>query len=601
MFVLNRLTAAALFICLVFLVTAAGAEQEQPRTFPRVITESPAEYVIEVSGTIDPENVEIAIENLGETPVTDPRITVNDLYDWYDINSMVEEITADCTTDEEKALAIWQWVHWKRFQRSPHDESSLNPVRDMNCYGYGICGHTSAWIKGLATAAGLKARIFEISGHTISEVYYNGDWHMLDGNVKVFYLGRDNRTIASLAELEQDPWLIERTIHPRDPWVRQDDPPGRNQQFVRYIITTRDNLEGDHYDPEIFKDYSMSYTLKQGEKLIRWWNPRLGKFEGRDKNPLVPQRYANGRLIWEPDLEKTDLFEYIEVIRNVTTRQQDGRGPAIHVEHLQDELYPRPASFVLPIYSPYPVVGGRFWCRLVKEDDSGTAAVSFGHPWKGGTSDLYNFRRGSGTQDIELDLDLSILKASPLYTYYLCFSLKGRAKTDPPKQAGVDWFKSVSDLQVSPHSLPALSLGRNVIRYRDSGSPGPRKVRITYTWRKISDNHAPGKVSEAVYPPISGEIKTLSPTLKWRPASDQDPGDSVADYQVMVSLRPDCRWPVSPTLYQNIGSDECQWKVPESFLNPGTAYYWRVRARDSREVIGLWGETFSFKTSSRAK
>ena len=597
----NRITAAVLFTCLVCLVTAAAAEQRQLRTFSRVITESPAEYVIEVDGTIDPENVEIAIENLGDTPVTDPRITVNGLYDWYDINSMVEEITADCTTDEEKALAIWQWVHWKRFQRSPHDESSLNPVRDMNCYGYGICGHTSAWIKGLATAAGLKARIFEISGHTISEVYYNRGWHMLDGNVKVFYLARDNRTIASLAELEQNPWLIERTIHPRDPWGRQDDPPGRNQQFVHYIITTRDNIEGDHYDPEIFKDYNMSYTLKQGEKLIRWWSPRLGKFEGRDKNPLVPQRYANGRLIWEPDLKKTDLSDYIEVIRNVTTRQQDGREPAIHIEYLQDELYPRPASFVLPIYSAYPVVGGRFWCRLVKEDDSGQAAVSFGHPWKDGTSDLYNFRWGTGTQDIELDLDLSILKASPLYTYYLCFSMKGKAKTEPPKQAGVDWFKSVSDLQVSPHSLPALSLGRNVIRYRDSGSPGPKKVRITHSWREISDNHTPGKVTDAVYPPISGEIKSLRPTLKWRPASDQDPGDNVVDYQVIVSLRPDCRWPVSPTLYQNVGSDKCEWKVPESFLNPGTAYYWRVRARDSRGVIGSWGETFSFKTSSRAK
>ena len=34
----------------------------------------------------------------------------------------------------------------------------------------------------------------------------------------------------------------------------------------------------------------------------------LGKFESPDKNPLVPQRYANGRLIWEPDLEKVEQF-----------------------------------------------------------------------------------------------------------------------------------------------------------------------------------------------------------------------------------------------------------------------------------------------------
>ena len=601
MCMINRTTAAALFTCLIFSVSAAAAEKNELRTFSRVITEDQAEYEIEVGGTIDPENVEIKIENLGDTPVIDPRITVNGLYDWYDVNSLVKEITVDCTTDEEKALAIWEWLHWKRFQRSPHDESALNPVRDMNCYGYGICGHTSAWIKALATAAGLKARVFEITGHTISEVYYNGGWHMLDGNVKVFYLARDNRTIASLAELEQDSWLIERTIHPRDPWVRQTDLPDRNRQFVHYLVTDRDNIEGDHYDSEALKDYNMSCTLKQGETLIRWWSPRLGKFEGRDKNPLVPERYANGRLIWEPDLKKTDLSEYIDVILNVATRQQDGQDPAIHIKHLQDKLYSRPSRFLLPIHSPYPVVGGQFRCGLVKEDESGMAAVSFGHPWKGGTGDLYTFRWGSGTQDIELDLDPSILKASPAYTYYLCFTLKGRAESDSPTQAGLDWFKSVSDLQVSPHSLPALSLGRNVIRYRDSGATGRKKLRITHTWREISDNRAPGRVTRAVFPPESEETGSLSPILKWRPASDKDSGDKVVDYQVMVSPRPGCRWPLSPTLYQNVGSAECEWMVPESFLNPGTSYYWRVRARDSRGAIGPWSKVFSFRTSAGAK
>ncbi|MBN2288341.1 MAG: hypothetical protein JXQ83_03340 [Candidatus Glassbacteria bacterium] len=601
MFFLKRSAVPLLYAFLAFSPSIAPAVEGELKTFSLVVTEPQAEYVVEVGGTADPENVEITIENLGDTPVPDPRITVNGLYDWYDIDAMAREITADCTTDEEKALAIWQWVLWKRFQRSPHDESSTNPVRAMNCYGYGICGHTSAWVKGLATAAGLKARIFEISGHTISEVYYNGGWHMLDGNVKVFYLARDNRTIASLAELEQDPWLIERTIHPRDPWVRQDDPPGRNQQFVRYIVTTRDNEEGDHYDPEIFKDYDMSCTLKQGERLTRWWGPELNIFEGRDKDPLVPERYANGRLVWEPDLQKTDLFDYIEIIDNVITRQRDGLDPAIHVQYLQDKLYPRPARFALPIHSPYPVVGGRFRCTLVKEDDSGTAAVAFGHPWKGGSEELYTFRWGSGEEDIELDLDPSIMKAFPVYTYYLSFSLKGRAESDPPRQAGVERFRSVSDLQVSPHSLPALSLGRNVVRYRDSGGTAVRNVRITHTWRETVGNHAPGTVSSAVSPAESGETGSLAPTLKWLSAGDPDPGDKAEDYQVMVSLRPDCRWPLSPSLYRNVGSEKCEWKVPGSFLNPGTTYYWRVRARDSRGAVGSWGKVFSFRTAARAR
>jgi len=178
------------------------------KEFSIVIDKPEAEYTIEVGGTVDPENV-------GDSAVVNPRMTVNGMYDWYDVDSIVKEATRGLETEEEKAMALYSWVLYKRFQRSPRDESALHPVRAMNGYGYGICGHTAAWLKSLWTAAGLKARVQELWGHTVSEVWFNGGWRMLDGNVKVYYLDRDNRSIASLATLERDKWLIERTIHAR--------------------------------------------------------------------------------------------------------------------------------------------------------------------------------------------------------------------------------------------------------------------------------------------------------------------------------------------------------------------------------------------------
>jgi len=595
----NRSRAAfALVLFSVFVAEPLPAKVVE-KSFSKVITVPEGEYTIEVGGTIDPENVEVVIENLGDTPVVNPRLTVNGLYDWFDVKSMAAEITRDCDTDEEKALAIWWWVHWKRFQRSPHDHSAINPVRAMNGYGYGICGHTAAWLKALWTAAGLRARVQEIWGHTVSEVYYDGGWHMLDGNVKVFYLGRDNRTIASRAELERDAWLIRRTIHPRDPWFRQPDPPERNREFVRYIVSYKDNYEEHGYDSEIEKNYTMAMTLKPGEKLVRWWKPVLGKFEGRDKNPLVPRRYANGRLIWEPDMSRIDIGDYLNIIDNVTARARDGKDPAIHVADLQDTLYTRPSRFSIPIRSPYPIIGGRFRCKLVKEGRSNMATVFFGNPgW--GNGNLYTFRWGTGTRELEFDLDPLIMKQGVIYKYSVGFGLRGNALDDPPTQAGVGGFKSVTDLRVSPHSLPALSLGKNVVRYRDESSQ-PRKVKITHVWREVYGQHLPGKVTAAVNPKPGGVVKTLTPTLAWKPASDPDKSDKVVDYQVMVSLRPDCRWPVSMTLYQNVGSDKCRWTVPASFLNPGTTYYWKVRARDSHGNIGEWGKVFSFRTAPDAR
>jgi hypothetical protein len=591
------------FALILLLSYPLAAADRHTREFSIVIDKAHAEYTVDAGGTIVPENLEISIENLGDTPVLNPRMTVNGRYDWYDARSMAAEITRDCWSDEEKAMAIWWWVLYKRFQRSPADGSALHPVRAMNGYGYGICGHTSAWMKCLWRAAGLEARVQEIWGHTVSEAYWDGAWHMLDGNVKVFYLDRDNRTIASLATLERDPWLVERTIHPADPWFRGPDPPVRNQEFVRYIASYKDNYEEHGYDSEIAQDYSMAMTLKPGEKLVRWWRPELGKFEGRNRRAEAPERYANGQLIWEPDLRRIDMRPYLStpVYGNIATRAEDGRSPAIHIADLQDSLYTRPSVFSIPVASAYPILGARLFATVVKEGGSASDLVSifFGKPDLG-PGGLYTYRWGQGSREVELDLDPSLLPMGATYSYSIGFALRGNAESTPPAQAGLDAFRLVTDLQVSPHSLPALTLGRNTVRYWDQ-SAGPKKVRITHRWREVHDRRPPGKVEAAVTPADGGRIDTLTPALNWLPAAALDPAGKVADYQVMVSLRPDCRWPLSPTLYQNVGSEKTEWQAPATFLNPGTTYYWKVRARDSQGNVGEWSRVFTFQTSAQAR
>lgn len=587
------------------LLYAADPSKTGTRQSSIVIDRSDAEYTIETGGTMDPQNLEITIENIGDTPLVNPRLTVNGLYDWYDAKTLAAEITRDCRTDEEKALAIWWWIRYRTFQRSPRDESAVHPVRALNGYGYGICGHVAAWMKCLWTAAGLQARMQELWGHTVSEAYYNGAWHMLDGNVKVFYLDRDNRTIASLATLEHDKGLIERAVHPREmePWYLGLDPPGRNEDFVRYITSYKDNYEEHGHDSEIAKNYSMAITLRPGEKLVRWWTPELGKFEGSQSRSELPLRFANGQLIWEPDLSRVDIRPFLSVpaTGNVATRKLDGKSPAIHVADLQDELYTRPSTFSIPIETPYPIVGGRFSCTLVKEGGSGldNASIYFGRPrWESG--DLYEYRWGQGPQTVRLDFDSKILASDSKRNYDIGFAIRGNSASTPATQTGIEAFRSETDLQVAPQSLPALSLGANKIHFRQD-SPQPAKVRITYKWREIDGPRPPATVTKALVAAGGNEATSLAPVLRWAPASTAEPDGKVVDYQVMVSLRPDCRWPVSTTLHRNIDSDRTEWNVPEGFLNPGTTYYWKVRARDNHGHIGEWGPVFSFRTSENAR
>jgi hypothetical protein len=590
----------------VALFATAAAGPDSTKEYSVVIDRPDSEYTIDVGGTMDPENLGITIENLGDAPVVNPRVTVNGLYDWYDAKSLAAEITRGCSTDEEKALAIWSWIRYRTYQRSPQDDNSaLHPVRALNGYGYGICGHVAAWMKCLWTAAGLPGRVQELAGHTVSEAYYKGAWHELDGNVKVFYLDHDNRTIASLATLEHDPGLIQRTIHPREmqPWFIGPDTPERNQEFLGFLTSYKDNYEEHSYDREIAKDYNMAMTLKPGEKLVRWWTPKLGKFEGRDARAEVPQIYANGQLIWEPDLARVDIRPYLWVpehhFPNIATRSQDGQSPAIHVGDRQDRVYPHPARFAIPIASPYPIVGGRFNCTLVKEgsSDLDNASINFGEPgWDPG--DLYVYRWATGPQQVALDLDSRLLRSHSNYGYSIGFAIGAGADNHPATETGVDAFRSETDLQVSPESLPALSLGKNTIRFRQQSDA---KVRITYRWREISGRRAPGKVQAAVSPGSGGEVASLAPLLAWAPPEKVEASGEVVDYQVMVSLRPDCRWPLSTTLQQNVGSAKTEWKVPAGFLNPGTTYYWKVRARNGRGDIGDWGTVFSFRTAAGAR
>jgi hypothetical protein len=422
---------------------------------------------------------------------------------------------------------------------------------------------------------------------------------MFDGNAKTFYLGRDNQTIASVESLAHDKWLIERTIHPTDAWFRGPDVPGRNELYKHFLITDRDNWVSDGYDSEFSKNCNMSLTLRPGEKLVRFWQPVLGKFEGRDKDPEVPDKYANGQLIWEPDTRTIDMKEYIDADPwgNITTRGQDGRNPAIHIATLQNgESYESPSRFDLNFHSPYPIVGAHLWCTLVKEGSSGLdkARVLFGE-----NHAIYNFQSNNKAKTVELDLDSNILKQGVIYDYSLQFAFRGNANSIPPTQAGLDSLRAVTDLQVAPDSLPALSLGKNVIHYWNE-STGAQRVRITYKWREANDRPA-GQVTAILSPPNGAQVANLAPILKWSAPANSASTNRAVDYQVMICSKPDCRWPLSPTLYRNVGSDRAEWNVPATFLNVATTYYWKVRGRSSDGGIGAWSRVFSFATSKDAK
>jgi len=591
----------------------AANQPEGLRTHTETIRSSSHSFQIDVGGTLDPENVEIRIENAGDVAVKNPRLTVNGKYNWYTLQSMVEEITRGWKTEQEKVMAIFDFVARESYWWSyPKDRSSLNPVRHFNIYGYHICSQAASVFVALCRAAGLDARVYEIWHHTVAEARWDGEWHHLDPDLEVWYLRGDNRTIASMADLEAHPEWVARTYKPYRWFLTPDnrkviykpEAETAGPEMAGIYGTADDNYVETNYDEWLYRPQSMDFTLRPDETLTRWWKPVLRKHYDQARSH-EPPRYSNGRIVFTPDFTRR-TYEGMVQRRNVAFKAEDGVSPAAHVARPQDPRHDRPSSLILAIRSPYVIVGGYIDTTYYKGGTSGLDQVSLSavvDPVLNQSTPLWNYYSWAyGFGESRAVLDAKLVKDGPVASYQISASYTlsaDRRHEGPPRyplvyggQSGLDRVRMVADLQVNPGSLPALSLGRNIIRYTDE-TPGDHAVRITYQWRERHDQRAPGAPG-AIAPKDGAETVDLAPRLSWTPVTDPD-GDPIVNYRVQVSLRPDCAWPVVSTLDRDV-RDGAAFQIPKGWLNAGTSYYWRVRAEDAEGNFGPWSRIFRFTT-----
>ncbi|MBI4903016.1 MAG: hypothetical protein HY820_05230 [Acidobacteria bacterium] len=607
---------AEILVCLLCyapgFASSLGAEI---RTRTETIRSGEHAFTIDVGGTIDPENVEITIENSGETAVRNPRITVNGKYNWYTVEGLVGEITAGRATAEEKVMAIFDFVasqsYWWSF---PKERTRLNPVRHFNVYGYHICSDSACQLVGLSRAIGLKGRIVHIRHHSVAEIEWDGAWHHLDADIGFWHLKDDNRTIASMEELAAHPEWAARTYKPYR-WVVPSGQSRRNiykpdaehagKGLADLYFNKSDWIVDENYDRWIDEPHTMNLTLRPDEKLVRWWLPTLHKYYDQAKTH-EPPRYANGQLIFEPDFSKRS-YEGLISHRNIEFQANDGHGPAVHVARLQDPLRDRASTLTIGMSSPYVIVGGHIDTTFYKGGTSGLDGVSLAadlDPVQHQSTLLWNYYQWAyGLGHARAQLDPKLVKDGPTASYQIAATYTisaNKASVSGARypliyggQSGLDRVKVVADLQLNPNSLPALSLGRNVIRYTDE-TPGGHEVKVTYKWRERAGQHVPQAPESAVSPHDGEQGVAPAPRLAWSPATDPD-GDSIVNYRVQVSLRPDCAWPVVATLDRDVRQGT-EFQVPAGWLNPATAYYWRVRAEDANGNISPWSRIFRFKT-----
>ena len=124
--------------------------------------------------------------------------------DYTDLPSLVHSATSRWETPEQKCWAMFYWNHIARRQTNPiilHGMAHTDPIRQFNDYGYTMCSTISGINQAIWEEMGLKHRYWDVTLHTVSEVFYDGRWHMYDNSLSALYTLCDGKTLASVEDI----------------------------------------------------------------------------------------------------------------------------------------------------------------------------------------------------------------------------------------------------------------------------------------------------------------------------------------------------------------------------------------------------------------
>jgi hypothetical protein len=584
---------------------------DRPQQHVEAIGRSPHAYEIQFRGTVDglmtrmpvgygafaqgwQPNRSVLIENVGQTDVLNPWIVVNGKRNWRTVADVAAEATRGHTAAADRARAIWEFRRSNRFHACTWDGECSDLLKALNVYGYTLCGDEACVINDLWKAAGLKTRRGYPVGHCVSEVFYDGGYHLLDSDEHVICLRRDNRTIASEEEVVRDHDLMKRT----HTYSILSGESRQTDEFSASLYGYEGKREGDY---GAHARHAMDLVLRPGESVeLRWDHvgrqytagviPQKGQrlVDGLGDlltgfGPTAYDNLRNGKLRYAPDLGSPAAARGIDAMDNA------GLDPASKGIRPIDPQ--KPAAVTWRFASPHVFVGGAAAAR-VRTGPGGSAQWRYSADKK----TWQTLKPAAGPDGLVLRARIDEFvspRTAPTYQFWLQLLLQG--------DAGASDVRFEHDVQTALLSLPELEAGANRVAYTDS-TPAQRQVRITHRWMERRDWRPPRAPSEAIAPKDGQTVAGTRVAFRWSPAAHPD-GQPIADYHFELSEHADVRWPLSPN-FERLTSltpsgGRPEWTVPGvGLLNPDTDYYWRVRARDARGVWGPWSRTFRFRVSA---
>ena len=93
----------------------------------------------------------------------------------------------ECKTNDEKAIAIYNFMQLSHYHFAyPGEPGGLPVLKEINCYGWSLCGGLHSEESALWRQLGWGWRFVGWDGHTTVEANYDGQWHYLDVFLKFY-------------------------------------------------------------------------------------------------------------------------------------------------------------------------------------------------------------------------------------------------------------------------------------------------------------------------------------------------------------------------------------------------------------------------------
>jgi hypothetical protein len=243
-------------------------------------------------------------------------------------------------SDREKALAVWKGVVSFQHQNAPpaeclhSDNAVVDPIKMFNVYGYSLCSVFASHVAAMAREVGLEARNQTIVRHCVAEIYYEGEWHMLDASL-VNYFPKPDGKLASVDEIiaatgefykkfpelkgnaeglekfrKDGRWKTEGPpLLAACPFYKEDGLLVANWPWQCGWPETMREYDGTTqfiFEPGYSMGYRVNVQLRQGEKLTRNWSNKglhvnMGWKRDSAPPPVMNLKVGEGGLAYAPE------------------------------------------------------------------------------------------------------------------------------------------------------------------------------------------------------------------------------------------------------------------------------------------------------------